>query len=206
MLINPVSGRPQRAIIFGLLDDRSRIIPYLEAGFVETEHRFLTVLYNAIARKGIPRKLLLDNHASFTGHDLRLLCAKIDIHLVHSRPGDGPTKGKIERFWRSLREHVVDRLDLKEVTTIDELNLRLWSYVESEYHCRPHASHSGKTPMQAWEEAVSETVRKLSHIRNRPKGIESCGPGCSTGIRWRPFLENFDWQLPLGDAGLWFTA
>jgi hypothetical protein len=35
-------------------------------------------------------------------------------------------------FWRSLREHVVDRLDLKNVTTIDELNLRLWSYVESE--------------------------------------------------------------------------
>jgi transposase InsO family protein len=152
MLVNPVSGRPQRAIIFGLLDDRSRIIPYLEAGFGETEHRFITVLHNAIARKGIPRKLLLDNHASFTGHDLRLLCAKIDIHLVHSRPGDGPTKGKIERFWRSLRGHVVDRLNLNEVTTIDELNLRLWSYVESEYHCRPHASLSGKTPMQAWEE------------------------------------------------------
>jgi hypothetical protein len=133
------------------LDDRSRIIPYLEAGFGETEHRFATVLYNAMARKGIPRKLLLDNHGSFTGHDLRILCAKLDIHIVHGRPGDGPTKGKIERFWRSLRDHVVDRLDLKEVTTIDELNLRLWSYVESEYHCRPHASLSGKTPMEGWE-------------------------------------------------------
>jgi putative transposase len=152
MLVNPVFGRPQRAIIFGLLDDRSRIIPYLEAGFGETAHRFITVLHNAMARKGIPRKLLLDNHTSFTGHDLRLLCAKIDIHLVHSRPGDGPSKGKIERFWRSLRAHVVDRLDLKEVTTIDELNLRLWSYVESEYHSRPHSSLSGKTPMQVWEE------------------------------------------------------
>jgi transposase InsO family protein len=150
-LINPVAGRSQRAIIFGLLDDRSRIIPYLEAGFGETEHRFITVLYNAIARRGIPRRLLLDNHASFTGHDLRLLCAKLDIHLVHSRPGDAPTKGKIERFWRSLRGHVVDRLDPKKVTTIDELNLRLWSFVEAEYHCRPHASHSGKTPLEVWE-------------------------------------------------------
>jgi putative transposase len=161
MLVNPSSGRLQRAIIFGLLDDRSRIIPYLEAGFGETEHRFITVLHNAITRKGILRKLLLDNHASFTGHDLRLLCAKLDIHLVHSRPGDGPSKGKIERFWRSLREHVVDRLNLNEVTTIDELNLRLWSYVESEYHCRPHASLAGKTPMQAWEEDSSD-VRWVS--------------------------------------------
>jgi hypothetical protein len=94
VLINPTTGRPQRAIIFGLLDDRSRIIPYLEAGFGETELRFLTVLHNAIARRGFRADLLLDNHASFTGHDLRVLCAKLDIHIVHSRAGDGPSKAK----------------------------------------------------------------------------------------------------------------
>jgi len=159
--MNPATGRPQKAIIFGLLDDRSRIIPYLEAGFGETEHRFLTVLHNAIARRGIPRRLLLDNHKSFTGHDVRLLCAKLDLHLVHSRPGDGPSKGKIERFWRSLRESLLDRLDLKKVTTMDELNLRLWSYVEAEYHCRPHSSLSGKTPLEVWQSG-SDDVRWVS--------------------------------------------
>ncbi len=135
MLVNPATGRPQRAIVFGLLDDRSRIVPYLEAGFGETGLRFLAVLHNAIARRGIPRRLLLDNHKSFTSLDLRVLCAKLDIHIVHSRPGDGPSKGKIERWWRNLREHVIDRLDLQKVTTLDELNLRLWNYVEAEYHC-----------------------------------------------------------------------
>jgi len=161
MLINPVTGRPQRAIIFGLLDDRSRIIPYLEAGFGETGLRFLTVLYNAIARRGIPRRLLLDNHGSFTCHDLRVLSAKLDIHLVYSRPGDGPSKGKIERYWRTLRAHLIDRLDLKTVTTLDELNLRLWSYVETEYHGRPHASLSGKTPLEVWE-SDTEDIRWVS--------------------------------------------
>lgn len=151
VLINPVTRRPQRAIIFGLLDDRSRIIPYLEAGFGETEHRFLGVLYNAIARRGVPRRLLLDNHKSFTGYDLRILCAKLDIHIVHSRPGDAPTKGKLERFWRTFRAHLIDRLDTQKVTTLDELNLRIWSYVETEYHCSPHSSLSGKTPLEVWE-------------------------------------------------------
>jgi transposase InsO family protein len=165
VLMNPATGRPQRAIIFGLLDDRSRIIPYLEAGFGETELRFLTVLHNAIARKGIPRRLLMDNHASFTNHDLRVLCAKIDIHIVHSRPGDGPSKGKIERFWRSLRDHVVDRLNLKEVTTIDELNLRLWSYVESEYHSRPHSSLSGQTPLEVWQSGSDDIRWVNDHSR-----------------------------------------
>jgi putative transposase len=165
LLINPTTGLPQRAIIFGLLDDRSRIIPYLEAGFGETEHRFLTVLYNAIARKGVPRRLLTDNHASFTNHDLRVLCAKLDIHIVHSRPGDGPSKGKIERFWRSLREHVVDRLNLKEVMTIDEVNLRLWSYVESEYHNRPHSSLSGQTPLEVWQSGAEDVRWTTDHSR-----------------------------------------
>jgi len=165
VLINPISQRPQRAIVFGILDDRSRIIPYLEAGFGETTHRFLTVLYNAVARRGIPRRLLLDNHTSFTGHDLRLLCAKLDIHLVYSRPGDGPTKGKIERYWRSLRGHVIDRLDLNKVTTLDELNLRLWSYVETEYHCRPHASLSGRTPLQVWESDADSVRWVTDHSR-----------------------------------------
>ena len=156
MLIDSVSGRPQRAIIFGLLDDRSRIIPYLEAGFGETGLRFQSLLHGAIARRGIPRRLLLDNHKSFTNYDLRVLCGKLNIHIVHSRPGDGPTKGKIERFWRHLRDHVVDRLDLQKVATIDELNLRLWSFVENEYHCKPHSSLSGKTPMQVWENGADD--------------------------------------------------
>lgn len=156
VLINPATGRPQRAIIFGLLDDHSRLIPYLEAGFGETSHRFLSVFYNAIARRGIVRSLLLDNHASFTNYDLRVLCATLNIRLVHSRPGDAPSKGKIERFWRSLREHVVDRLNLKEVITIDDLNLRLWSYVEGEYHTRPHSSLSGKTPLEVWESGADD--------------------------------------------------
>jgi hypothetical protein len=151
VLMNPATGRNQRVIVFGLIDDRSRLIPYVEGGFGETEHRFLAVLYQAMARRGIVRKLLLDNHASFSGYDLRLLCAKLGIHLVHSRPGDAPSKGKIERVWRTLRAQLIERLDLKQVTTLDEFNLRLWTWVETEYHHQPHSSLSGRTPLEVWE-------------------------------------------------------
>src|SRR5215471_14404955 len=151
VLMNPATGRNQRVIVFGLIDDRSRLIPYVEGGFGETEHRFLAVLYQAMARRGIVRKLLLDNHASFSGYDLRLLCARLGIHLVHSRPGDAPSKGKIERVWRTLRAQLIERLDLERVTTIDEFNLRLWTWVETEYHHQPHSSLSGRTPLEVWE-------------------------------------------------------
>ena len=104
-----------------------------------------------MARRGMVRKLLLDNHASFSGYDLRLLCARLGIHLVHSRPYDAPSKGKIERLWRTLRGQLIDRLDLERVTTIDEFNLRLWTWVEMEYHHQPHSSLSGRTPLEVWE-------------------------------------------------------
>lgn len=158
VLMNPATGRRQRVIVFGLIDDRSRLIPYLEGGFGETEQRFLAVLYQAMARRGIVRKLLLDNHASFSGYDLRLLCARLGIHLVHSRPGDAPSKGKIERAWRTLRTQLIDRLDLERVTTIDEFNLRLWTWVEMEYHHQPHSSLSGRTPLEVWE-SEAEQIR-----------------------------------------------
>jgi putative transposase len=168
VLLNPATGRPQRAIIFGLIDDRSRIVPYLEAGFGETGHRFLGVLYNAIARRGIPRALLLDNHRSFTGYDLRVLCATLNTRLIFCRPGDGPGKGKIERWWRTLREDILDRIDAKQVTTLDELNLRLWSYVEGEYHNHGHSSLSGRTPLEVWESGAGD-VRWVSD----PAGLEA---------------------------------
>jgi len=158
VLRNPATGRQQRVIVFGLLDDRSRLIPYLEGGFGETEHRFLAVFYQAIARRGLVRKLLLDNHASLSGYDLRLLCARLGIHLVHSRPGDAPSKGKMERFWRTLRAQLIERLDLERVTTLDEFNLRLWTWVEMEYHHQPHSSLSGRTPLEVWE-SEAEQIR-----------------------------------------------
>lgn len=142
--------------MFGLIDDRSRLIPYVEAGFGETEQRFLAVLYQAVARRGIVRKLLLDNHASFSGYDLRLLCAKLGIHLAHSRPGDAPAKGKIERWWRTLRAQLIERMNMERVTSIDEFNLRLWSWVETEYHHQPHASLSGRTPLEVWESEADQ--------------------------------------------------
>jgi hypothetical protein len=46
---------------------------------------------------------------------------------------------------------LIERLDLERVTTIDEFNLRLWTWVEMEYHHQPHSSLSGRTPLEVWE-------------------------------------------------------
>ncbi len=187
MLMNPATGRPQRVIVFGLIDDRSRLIPYLEAGFGETEHRFLTVFYQAMARRGIVRKLFLDNHASFSGYDLRLLCARLGIHLVHSRPGDAPSKGKIERVWRTLRSQLIERMDPERVTTVDEFNLRLWTWVETQYHHQPHSSLSGRTPLEVWERDADQIrwVEDLPQLEQAFYGAVERRVRNDSTVQWR---------------------
>jgi transposase InsO family protein len=155
-LFDPSSGRMVRAKVFGLIDDKSRVVPVLRASFHETQEDFLQILQTAILRRGRPRGILLDNHGSFTGADVRLACAKLGIRLIHARPYDGASKGKIERFWRTLRANVLDRLDLDRVLTLDDLNVRMMSWVDGDYHQRPHSGLSGQTPLSVWEEDLTE--------------------------------------------------
>lgn len=157
-LFDPASGRPIRVKIFGLIDDRSRLVPYLRAGFHETQAAFLVVLAGGVQRRGVPEGVFADQHQSFAGSDTDLACAQLGSRMILAQPYDGPAKGKIERFWRTLRAHVLDRLDPTQVTTLDDLNTRLSAWVESEYNRRPHASLDGRTPLEAWE-ADAEHVR-----------------------------------------------
>jgi len=164
-LVNPRTGQAETVKVFALIDDRSRLIVNIQAGFRETEAAFLAVLHGAIARRGYPRTLYLDNGSSFVGRDLRIVCAKVGIHLVHSCPYESSARGKIERVWRTLREHVLDRLDLEKVRTLDELNVRLTSWVEGEYNVRPHAGLDGRTPREVWNEGADDVRWIEDHSR-----------------------------------------
>jgi len=95
-------------------------------------------------------------------------CLERDIRLVYARPGDGASKGKIERFWRTLRGHVLDRLAPGAVETIDDLNLRLMTWVNSEYNVRPHSGLSGQTPLSVFEEDADEIrfIRDVAEIES----------------------------------------
>lgn len=157
-LYDPDSGRTLRVKIFGLIDDKSRLVSFLWAGFYERQQDFLRVLLEAVQRRGLPRTILLDNHGSFRGTDVRMACAQLGVQLSYARPRDGASKGKIERFWRTLRAHVLDRIDYSKVTSLSELNLRLMTWVNEDYNARPHAGLGGKTPLSVFEEG-SDQIR-----------------------------------------------
>ncbi|MFQ5702326.1 MAG: DDE-type integrase/transposase/recombinase [Acidobacteriota bacterium] len=186
-LLDPEAGREVRVKIFGLLDDKSRLITCLRASFHERQEDFLRVLFEAVRRRGVPGSLLLDNHGSFTGADARVTCARLGIRLVHARPYDGASKGKIERFWRTLRGHVLDRLAPGAVGAIDELNLRLMAWVNGEHNIRPHRGLCGRTPLDVFEEDAGEIrfvedsaeleASFVAHVERAVKNDSTCTVG-----------------------------
>ena len=59
-------------------------------------------------------------------------------------------KGKIERFFRTLRAAWLRHLTPEATASLDTLNRTLWAWVEGEYHQSPHRGLDGRTPLDQW--------------------------------------------------------
>ena len=142
--------------IHALLDDASRYVVALEAHHTEREADMLGIFLGALRRCGAPDGLYLDNGSTYRGDALRLACERLGITLMHARPGDAPARGKMERFWRTLREGCLDHLGT--VTTLHEVQARLLAFLDEHYHRSPHGGLFGNTPAQVWTGATTRTI------------------------------------------------
>jgi putative transposase len=134
--------------IHGMLDDCSRFVVALEAHGSEREEDMLRVLIRALRLHGKPDVLYLDNGSTYRGDILRTACSRLGISLLHARPYDPEARGKMERFWRTLREGCLDHLG--EVGSLDDINQRLAAFLERHYHPEPHAGLMGRAPVSAY--------------------------------------------------------
>lgn len=135
-------SRPLR--IHALLDDASRFVVAIEARHSERETDMLEILVNALRRHGPPDVLYLDNGSTYIGQILRTACARLGISLLHARPYDAPARGKMERFWRTLREGCLDHLG--SMASLHDVQVRLLAFLDQHYHSAPHSSLMGRDP------------------------------------------------------------
>jgi transposase InsO family protein len=142
--------RKQRSYLIALIDDATRLIPYAAFALAENTAAFLPVLEQAIRRRGVPKRLYVDNGAVYRSHHLALVCAKLGITLIHSRPYVPQGRGKVERWFRTTRLQLLPTLSPDDTASLDALNRRLWAFVEGEYHQRPHKGLDGQTPLDRW--------------------------------------------------------
>lgn len=150
-----VAGR--RAILLALVDDHSRLIVGHHWGRAEDSVRLEAALRRGLAARGIPRQLYVDNGSPWVAAPLHRACAVLGIQLTHSTPGEAEGRGKIERFFRTVRDQFLVEVDHRGVDDLGQLRDLFVAWLERRYHRRVH-SETGQAPLERFTAAGIPTV------------------------------------------------
>ena len=153
-------GKSAKSILCAIIDDHSRVIVGSAFSTKETVSALTVVLKEAFETHGLPRRLYVDNGAAFSSELLNLACARSGISLCHSKPYDSPSRGKIERFFRTVRDRFLSGVG--EKVTLDELNEAFSLWLKEDYHSREHRG-IGCTPMDRYRESLNHAdIRRVT--------------------------------------------
>jgi putative transposase len=144
-LHGPVVGT-RRCYLFAFIDDHSRLVAGHRWGRAEDSLRLEAALRRGLASRGVPKVLYVDNGSPFVAAPLTRACAVLGIRLAHSTPGQPAGRGKIERFFRTVRGQFLVEVATRGVADLDELNRLFVAWVEQVYHRRTHRE-TGQTPL-----------------------------------------------------------
>jgi len=155
----PVKGQVRKTYLVSLFDDASRLVAHSAFCLGETALDIEGVLKQALLRRGVPIKLVVDNGAAYRASTLQSLCARLGIHLIFCRPYAPEGKGKLERWHRTVRDQFLAELDERHINDLPDLNARLWAWLEQVYHRTEHGGLQGMTPLARYQ-------RDLPRIRS----------------------------------------
>jgi putative transposase len=156
-LHGPVIGG-RKTFLFCFIDDHSRAVMGARWAFHEDVVRLAAALRPALAVRGVPESAYVDNGSAFVDAWLLRACAVLGIKLVHSRPGRPQGRGKIERFFRTVRGQFLAEITGQDgtgtaVTDLAELNRLFDAWVQAGYHRAVH-SETGEPPLARWAKGI----------------------------------------------------
>ena len=94
------------------------------------------------------------------GEVLATLCSRLGVGLLHAEAEDPQARGKMERFWRTLREGCLDHVGTPG--SLHDVQVRLLAFLAQHYHVAPHASLMGKTPAEVYETAPRDDGKLIT--------------------------------------------
>lgn len=158
-LVSDHTGKLRKAILIAFLDDATRRVLYARFSFTENALEFERGILHILRSHGRPRRLYCDNGATFVSDQTKRILDTLGIPLIHSRPGMPKGRGKIERFFRTVRTQFEITLDPSSIRSIQDYDMRFRTWLESEYHRQPHSSLAGRTPLDAYLSGTSHVFR-----------------------------------------------
>ena len=156
-----VDDKRRKTYLFAFIDDMSRLIPHAQFYISEKLDSFLDALRQALLKRGLPRKLYVDNGPAFRSKHLEEITASLGIALVHSQPYKPQGRGKIERWFRTIRTQFLSGFRGK---TLQDLNEALECWIRDLYHNRKHSA-TGQSPLKRFAD-------HMQCVRVAPKDLE----------------------------------
>jgi len=154
-------GKLRKSYLFAVIDDHSRLITSARFYLAENLESYRDCLMRAFEKRGLPRKLYVDNGSAFRSHHLKYACARLGVALLHSPPYTPEGRGKIERLFRTVRMQLLPLVE--EEPTLETLNGHLGKWIEEEYHLRVHSS-TGQSPRERY-------LSQVHLLRSAPKDL-----------------------------------
>ena len=157
-----VDGRLRKVYLVSFMDDASRLITHSAFCPAETALEVEGVLKQALLRRGVPVRLVIDNGSAYRAATMQAVCARLEIRLVYCRPYAPESKGKLERWHRTLRQGFLNELDMDQVRVTDLVQ-----------HRGGEGIPAGAGPGEARHRHVPDPVRGgKDHVRGAEQAVQ----------------------------------
>ena len=153
-------NKRRKSYLIAFIDDHSRLLPHGRFYTSEALSPFMEAFSLALLKRGLPRKLYVDNGSAFRSRQLEHTSASLGIALIHAKPYQPQGKGKIERFFKTVRTQFLPSFT---GDTLEEINDAFERWLTEDYHQRCHSS-TGQSPFKRF-------TSKMQCLRAAPENL-----------------------------------
>jgi transposase InsO family protein len=158
-------GKKLQAKLIAFIDDASRVCCHGQFFAAENTDTLLAALKTALYKRGVPECLYVDNGSIYASKELGQVCGRLGCILSHAPVRDGAAKGRVERFFRTVRESFLTRnLDLSSVDALNRAFFRF--FVRASHPNGPprRSSPMGTTPRAPLTICYAPSLRRHGDI------------------------------------------
>lgn len=176
------TGRWMTPILFGVIDDHTRMVTHLQWYLDETAQTLVHGLCQAMQKFGLPRALMTDNGAAMLAAEVREGLARLGVLHQTTLPYSPEQNAKQEVFWGVVEGRLMAMLEGCPDLTLERLNEATCAWLARDYHCRNHRE-LGTSPLARFQTAdsvgrpspSSDALRRAfrMQVRRRPRRSDS---------------------------------
>jgi putative transposase len=140
------------------IDDCSRLITHAEFFYTQGFEALRSSFKEAVLKRGIPKTLYTDNAKIYRSQQFEWMCARLKCLLTHSKPFVPKGRGKVERFFLTVRTRFLSTLDYSEIKSIDDLNLKFSKWLDEDYQKKPHSALDNVSPLDKFYSQIPKII------------------------------------------------